>query len=462
MTVRPNKTSKPAPAPRTRTLRPPKPVAPIAPAVPFDRAFEFVSFVSRAMPLTTLLDGFPQRAAKLLRAEVLSVYLLEGHGDGLVLRGNIGFRPNAQGTIRLRVGEGLTGLAVKELRPIQADRAFGHKEFRRFDELDEDRFPVFLALPILGAEKKPLGALVAQRRTGAFSDEEVLLAAALTAPVAHAVRQAALLDDLRDKQERRTGGGTRKVTLPGRPILPGRAMGAIAALRRPAKDRKTPPRPDEEKMVVAAFDTVEKALRALQQKAVSMHLVGQTSFLESYVLMAGDERLRERAIELIREGKGASEALSTVAREVTRVARGIVGDPFLEERSRDIEDLVEAVLMHAAHDSRGIVPAKAVLISDQVTVFDLLVTARAQLQAIVLTQPLSPRTEVLTRLLDVPVIAEVDGALKWAAPGDVALVDADHGFVILNPSRAEVASLRAWRKRAGHEADEAVPTLRTT
>ena len=83
-------------------------------------------------------------------------------------------------------------------------------------------------------------------------------------------------------------------------------------------------------------------------------------------------------------------------------------------------------------------------------------------QAIVLTQPISPRTEVLTRLLDVPVIGEVDGALKWAAPGDVALVDADHGFVILNPSRAEVASLRAWRKRAGHEADEAVPTLRTT
>jgi phosphotransferase system enzyme I (PtsP) len=60
------------------------------------------------------------------------------------------------------------------------------------------------------------------------------------------------------------------------------------------------------------------------------------------------------------------------------------------------------------------------------------------------------------------VIGDVDGALKWAAPGDVALVDADHGFVILNPSRAEVASLRAWRKRAGHEADEAVPTLRTT
>lgn len=414
-----------------------------------DYAFDFVSFVSRAMPLSALLDGFPARAASLLRADVLSVYLLEGHGDGLVLRGNVGFRSNAQGTIRLKVGEGLTGLAVKELRAVRADRATGHENFRRFDELDEDRFPVFLAVPILGGEHKPLGAMVAQRASSAFSEEEILLATALTAPVAHAVRQAALLDDLRDKQERRTGGGTRKVTLPGRPIHAGRAMGAIAALRRPAKDRKTPPRHDEAKMLLAAFDTVEKALRQLQGRAVAMHLVGETSFLESYVLMAGDERLKERALELVRVGKGAAEALSTVAREVTRHARGIVGDPFLEERSRDVEDLVDTVLMVAAHDARGLAPAKAVLITDQLTVFDLLVTARTQLQALVLTGHASPRTEVLARLLDVPLIAEVEGALRWATPGDVALVDADHGFVVLNPSRAEVASLRAWRKRGG-------------
>jgi phosphotransferase system, enzyme I, PtsP len=421
-----------------------------------DYAFDFVSFVSRAMPLSALLDGFPSRAASLLRAEVLSVYLLEGHGDGLVLRGNVGFRSNAQGTIRLKVGEGLTGLAVKELRAVRADRATGHENFRRFDELDEDRFPVFLAVPILGAEHKPLGAMVAQRASSAFSDEEVLLATTLTAPVAHAVRQAALLDDLRDKQERRTGGGTRKITLPGRPIHKGRAMGAIAALRRPAKDRKTPPRPDEAKTLLAAFDTVEKSLRQLQARAVAMHLVGETSFLETYVLMAGDERLKERALELVRSGKGAAEALSTVAREVTRHARGIVGDPFLEERSRDVEDLVDTVLMHAAHDARGLAPAKAVLITDQLTVFDLLVTARTQLQALVLAGPASPRTEVLARLLDVPLIAEVEGALRWASPGDVALVDADHGFVVLNPSRAEVASLRAWRKRGGVE-DEPTP-----
>lgn len=411
-------------------------------------AFDFVSFVSKTMPLTALLDGFPQRVAALLQAEVVSLYLLEGHGEGLVLRGNVGFGPRAQGRIRLRVGEGLTGLAVQQLLPVSAVRAPGHENFRRFEQLDEDRFPVFLAVPIIGADRRALGALVVQRQSGAFAEHEIVLATALTGPIAHAVRHAALLDVLRDKPLRKTGGGTRKVTLPGRPLSGGRALGAVAALRRPAKDRRLPARHDEEKRLNAAFDAVEKAVVGLQKRALARHLVGETSFLANYALMASDTRLRERAIELLHEGLGASEALSSLAREITRAATGIVGDPFLAERSRDIEDLVDAVLMFASHDARGMVPAKAVLLAEQLTVFDLIITAKTQPAGVALTQKINPRTEVLLKLLGVPAIAEVEGAYRWAAPGDVALLDADHGFLIINPSRAEVAALRARRKGA--------------
>lgn len=416
---------------------------------PIEVALDFVAFVSKAMPLTALLDGFPERVASMLHADVVSVYLLEGHGDGLVLRANVGFGPRAQGMIRLRVGEGLTGLAVQRLYPVTADRAAGHESFRRFEQLDEDRFPVFLAVPILGPDHRPLGALVAQRGEGAFSEKEIVLATALTGPIAHAVRHAALLDVLRDKPARRTGGGTRKVTLPGRPAVAGRAIGAIGALQRPAKDRRVPPRPDEEKRLLGAFDVVEKSVHGLQRRALAMHLVGETSFLASYTLMASDGRIRERAIELVRRGMGGPEALSTVAREVTRAATSIVGDPFMAERSRDIEDIMDSVLMLASHDSRGLVPAKAVLMGEQVTVFDLIVTAKTQPTGIALTQKLDPRSEVLLKLLNVPAICEIEGGYRWAAPGDVALLDADHGFLIINPSRAEVAALRAWKKKRG-------------
>jgi phosphotransferase system enzyme I (PtsP) len=424
----------------------------------FDSALDFVAYASRSMPLTALLDGLPERIARLLSADVVSVYVCEGSaqgdaaGEGLVLRGNVGFTPRAQGTIRMRIGEGLTGLAVAEKRPIAVVRAPGHDGFRRFDALDEDRFPVFLAVPIVGPDKRVLGALVAQRREHAFTEAEVTLATTLSTPIAHAVRHSGLVhrvstDEEQERPTRKTGGGTGKVTLPGRPIVMGRALGAIASLRRPAKDRKAAPRPDEEKLVAGAFDATSRAIRTLQKRAEALHLVGETSFLSSYALMASDGRLRERALELVREGLGAPEALSTVAREVTRAATGLVGHPYLAERSRDIEDLCDAVLMLAAPDARAQAPTKAVLLADELTVFDLLVTARREPSGIALTQPETPRTEVLLRLLGVPAIAEVEGAFKWASPGDVALLDADHGFLIVNPSRAEVAALRAWRKR---------------
>jgi phosphotransferase system enzyme I (PtsP) len=438
----------------------------------FEPALDFVAFASKAMPLTALLDGLPARIARLLRADVVSVYLCEGtasesgRGEGLVLRGNVGFTPRAQGTIRLRVGEGLTGLAVAEQRPVAVVRAPGHGQFRRFDSLDEDRFPVFLAVPIPGPDRKGLGALVAQRQHGPFTSEEITLATTLAAPIAHAVRQAGIVhagegEAEGDRPMRRTGGGTGKITLPGKPIVGGRALGAIAALRRPAKDRKTPPRPDEEKHIASAFDAAARAVRTLQRRAEQLHLVGETSFLANYALMASDGRLRERALELVREGQGAAEALSTVAREVARAATGVVGHPFLAERSRDIEDLCDAVLMLAAPDARAQAPSKAVILADEITVFDLLVTARREPSGIALTKPETPRTEVLLKLLGAPAIAEVEGALRWASPGDVALLDADHGFFIVNPSRAEVAALRAWRKRtaAPQRAFEDEPTV---
>jgi len=78
----------------------------------------------------------------------------------------------------------------------------------------------------------------------------------------------------------------------------------------------------------------------------------------------------------------------------------------------------------------------------------LLITARAQPAGIVLTErEPSERTRVLLELVDVPAVTGVASAFRWAAPGDVALVDGDHGLVILNPSRAEIAAFREERRR---------------
>ena len=413
-----------------------------------DRVLDFVAFASRPMALSLLLDEAPRRIAAIVGADVASLYLLEGEGDELVLRGNVGFPGGARGTVRLSVGEGITGMAVECLRPISVVGAPEHERYRRFPELGEDRFPVFLAVPILG-HARPLGAFVVQRAGDrAFKRSDVNLIVALTAPIAAAVRHAHVLDEMREKT-RRTGGGTRKVTLPGLPVVSGKALGAIAALRRPASTsgRSAPQKQDELRRLKTAFDIADKALCALLHRAQQCGMARDAAFLSTYLLIVSDGRLRTRAYELTQSGIGLAQALGLVAREAARAATGIVGDPFLQERARDIEDLCDALLMLASPDARAELPSKAVLVGDQLTVFDLLVSSRAHPVGIAITERATgPRTHVLLQLMGIPSIVDVAGVFRWAAPGDVALLDADHGFLVVNPSRAEVASMRAERR----------------
>lgn len=419
-----------------------------------DRVLEFVAFVAKPMPLSLLLDEAPRRIASIIRADVASLYLLEGDGDELVMRGNVGFPLGARGNVRLSVGEGITGLAVECLRPISVVGAPEHERYRRFPELGEDRFPVFLAVPILG-HNRPLGALVVQRAGDApFKPSEVNLAVALTAPISGGLRHAQLLDDLRERtQARRTGGGTRKVTLPGAPVVPGTALGAVAALRRPASTQRLGPQNEDVRLLRTAFEVAEKALAALVARAVERGVAKEASFLSSYLLIVSDGRLRQRSYELVESGRGIAQALGDVAREAARAATGIVGDPFLQDRARDIEDLCDAIVMLASPDARAELPSKAVLLGDQLTVFDLLVSARAQPVGIALTErAVGPRTQVLLELMGVPSIVDVAGAFRWASPGDVALLDADHGLLVVNPSRADIASVRAARRAERRQA----------
>jgi phosphotransferase system enzyme I (PtsP) len=176
--------------------------------------------------------------------------------------------------------------------------------------------------------------------------------------------------------------------------------------------------------------------------------VGQdASFLSTYVEILGDARFRERATELVHEGGGVAQALSRVAREVTRTAASITRDAFLEERARDIEDLCDALTMLAATDKRAELPTKSILVGDGLTVFDVLISARAHPVGAALTERATgPRTRTLLRLLDVPSIVGVAGLFRWASDGDVALLDADHGLLVINPTKSEIAAVREYKR----------------
>ncbi len=444
-----------------------------------DAVVDFVDFAVRSLALASLLDEAPARIASILSSPVCSLYVIEhaidddgsliinkrhalrevGHELGaetdstpaqpdaeLVMRGNVGFPAMALGDVRLKVGEGLTGSAVAHGRPISVDEASVQSSYRYFSQLGEERFPVFLCAPIVGPEGA-LGAVTVQREAGRrFEDRDVELLVALAATLAHGLLRAELIDQLHGQPVARgPGGGTRRVTLPGRPVVPGRAVGAIAALRRPASRPRDAGDGQAGALLRAAFETAAKAITSIEKRAVGLGLADEASYLATYAQILDDSRFLERAVTLVETKRSIGGGMAEVAREATRAAR-VTGDEFSERRARDLEDLCDAITMLCSADPRAELPTRAVLIGDRLTVYDLIITVKHRPAAIALGDSGSgERTRSLAALLGVPCVTGAHGLFRWASDGDLALVDGDHGLVVINPSKADVQQVRADR-----------------
>lgn len=415
-------------------------------AARLDAVLELVAFSARPRPITVALDELPRRIAQVFGADVCSLYLLEG--EDLVMRGNVGFEPGALGEVRLAVGEGITGRAVEYMRPISLDAAPTHESYRHFPDLGEERFPIFLAVPIAG-HAGPLGALVLQRRERpAFVHADIELAAALTAPVAAAVERAKLVDALHGSK--RAGHlGARRVTLSGRSVVPGSALGVVYPLPRPAARAKPSPEPasDFERALTAAIGQVRRAIASFVEGPHAL-AEAERRLLDGLGTMLDDARLGERTLELAEQGKGLSHALTQVGAEAIRTAER-AGDAFGQERARQLSDVCEALALIISGVLDSEVPRGPVLVGDQFTVADLLLSLRVQPSAVVLAEHASTSgARALLSLAAVPAVVEVGSLFRWVTEGELALVDGDHGLVRLNPSRSEVATFRSRKKQA--------------
>lgn len=410
-----------------------------------DAVLELVAFAAKPCPLSTSLDELPKKIASILDVDVCSIYLLEG--DDLVMRGNVGFHSSALGEVRLTVGEGITGLAVEYMRPVSTASASTHQGYRHFPGLGEEKFPVFLAVPVVGAAG-PLGALVLQRAHGrGFEQAEIELAAAVTAPIAAATERAHLREALQGERRTTPAGGTRRVTLPGRSVVAGRAVGTVSALRRPTNKApvdKTLGKKETKRALEQAIEQSQATLSSLVTQGIGAKLDVQQLQLAQGILLDG--RLAERALEIVDEGEGLSSALQRVAAEAAREAAR-AKDAFLIDRAKEMSDVCEALAMLCTPDRRTMVARGAVLVGDRLTTLDLLVTARSEVSAVVLSENVATSgAKMLLTLLGVPAVAGVAGLFRWVTEGELLLVDADHGFVRVNPSRAEISALRVEQK----------------
>ncbi|MCW8140466.1 MAG: GAF domain-containing protein, partial [Planctomycetota bacterium] len=87
--------------------------------------------------------------AERLGFDVCSVYLSDERAGDLVLAATHGLRREAIGQVRMRPGEGLTGLVAEGEQALFTSRADEHPRFKFFPETGEERFRSFGGVPLV-------------------------------------------------------------------------------------------------------------------------------------------------------------------------------------------------------------------------------------------------------------------------------------------------------------------------
>ncbi len=164
--------------------------------------------------------------------------------------------------------------------------------------------------------------------------------------------------------------------------------------------------------------------------------------LESHILFLKDELLIKNTVSCIEDDQiNAEWAVSKTVTEIEQ-AFSKIDHTYFRERKYDIHFLEKALLrtlMGEAHELFDKVPRGSIVVAHDLSPAETLHLIRYKIHGLVTeVGGLNSHTAILTRSLQIPAIAGIEGITKCVNEQDKMLLDADKGRVLLNPKQNEL------------------------
>jgi len=168
-----------------------------------DRRFlyEIISTVSSSLELEQVLAAVVRLLSDASAVHACFVYLLEDHGERLVLRAASDPYSHLAGQVSLERGEGLAWSAVERREAaFIREGASRDARFKYVPEIDEELFQSLVSVPMLDRDGEPIGTITLHTEAPReFSESEVEFLASSGALVAGAVENARLYAEARHR-----------------------------------------------------------------------------------------------------------------------------------------------------------------------------------------------------------------------------------------------------------------------
>ncbi len=377
-----------------------------------------------------------------MAADSCSIFLFDPSTRSLQLRASSG-QPAGHATAALAAAEGLAGTALTQMLPETKDHDSGS----------------VLAVP-MALRGQPIGAIVVQTtQRGPYTAEQIQVLFEVASQMVGIVENARVFKtlaggkDLEKKPGGPEGRGERhdgEQVLHGVAASPGIAIGR-AVLRRayakqPAQQPSGPHDDAAERVRVRdAFEKTRNDVARIRDAAARDLGEEHALIFTSHLVMLGDPALHERIEEVVASGLAAPAAIDAALGEFADRLR-TVGDPYLQDRVEDIDDLHSRLADHLVLDGRGGSLGTQIVVSPHVAP-SLVMETKAQ-GAHGIVAELGGTTShgvLLARSLGIPAVTGVDDIVRRIDPGDVVVVDGSAGIVVVRPTPETLAR---FEKRA--------------
>lgn len=395
-----------------------------------------VQVVNDSSDLSEALRDIVSRVKAATGADLCSVYLSDHVRRENVLSATDGLNQDCVGKVKLKFGQGVTGLVGEREEVLNLADASRHPNFHFLPQTGEDQFHAFLGVPIIH-HRKLMGILILQRFAIQIFDENTVtflstVAAQLAAAIAHAEASGGIRH-LRSAIKS-------SVPLKGQPGSSGIAVGTAFVLYPSADLNAIPDRAVQDVAAeVAVFDealvAVRKDIKTLLGNVASSLPAEDLALFDAYLLMLESDTLVDGVRERIRAGNWASGALRDTIQEHVKVFDSME-DVYLRERSADVRDLGRRILVRLQTRTEAgpkRFPERTILVGEEITASMLAEVPQAHIAGVVsVTGSRSSHVAILCRAMGIAAVLGVDIPVG-RIDGKPLVVDGYRGQVYIEP-----------------------------
>ncbi|MDF7823234.1 phosphoenolpyruvate--protein phosphotransferase [Pontiellaceae bacterium B12227] len=420
---------------------------------------ELISLAEEGQARKELLQKVVISVAGHMHADVCSIYIYEEESKKLTLRATQGLDPAAIGTVSLSLGEGITGRAVRELRPICVGTASKSSSYRFFPGIHEEDYEAFLAVPILRGLRR-IGALVVQAgEANYFTPNDVKALRAIAAQLATMIENVQLLSEAREEASATAAAlpSMKKVVtesiIRGRSASTGTARGRANTLDSVNKEACILPDPDAIPHTAEDFDkAVEKTADQINslQLQMSEDLADVAVLIFSaHLLILEDEQFTGRISNLIQTGTEAVKAIATVVNEYVDVFSKSKM-PLIREKVLDVKDLGNRLTRNLLNEESDTCDYRGqIIIAHELLPSDILKLSAENVEGFIVSSGVTSHNAIISRSLGIPMVAISREQADSIPDDEEMLMDAEQGIIYLQPGDEVYAKYReldsAWK-----------------